>query len=134
MVCGIWVGFDDKRVNFNCLGATGYGGRVAAPLWGAVMSEIYKIQQLPYKQKKFTSAIEETDSLDSNSFNSNYNYNQQQLPYRLTKEQLQQQDAQPLEKNNNRDENEGTFLKDEAMIIQIFNHRKNILFNILFNT
>ena len=55
LVCGIWMGFDDKRVNFNCLGTVGYGGRIAAPLWGAIMSEIYSIESLPYKQHNFGS-------------------------------------------------------------------------------
>ncbi len=55
LVCGIWMGFDDKRVNFNCLGAVGYGGRIAAPLWGAIMAEIYSIPSLPYKQHNFGS-------------------------------------------------------------------------------
>lgn len=79
LVCGIWLGFDDLRINFNCLGAVGYGGRIAAPLWGAIMKEIYDIPNLPYKQKKFASIA--LDSADTNKSN--------KLPYRLTPTQMQ---------------------------------------------
>ena len=64
LVCGIWMGFDDRRINFDCLGAVGYGGRIAAPLWGAIMSEIYNINTLPYKQYRFGSLKVDVDSTD----------------------------------------------------------------------
>lgn len=53
LVCGIWMGFDYNEINFDCLGAVGYGGRTAAPLWGKIISLIYSDPQIPYKQKKF---------------------------------------------------------------------------------
>ncbi len=53
LVCGVWVGFDELKVTFDCLGAVGYGGRVSAPLWGKIMQKIYADPLLPYKQKKF---------------------------------------------------------------------------------
>lgn len=53
LVCGIWMGFDYNDINFDCLGAVGYGGRTAAPLWGKIMSLIYSDPQIPYKQKRF---------------------------------------------------------------------------------
>lgn len=54
LVCGVWVGFDDKRVTFDCVGAEGYGGRAAAPIWGRLMAKIYSDVSLPYTQKKFS--------------------------------------------------------------------------------
>jgi penicillin-binding protein 1A len=53
LVCGIWVGFDDKRITFDFLGSYGYGGRVAAPIWGKLMAKIYADPLLPYKQRSF---------------------------------------------------------------------------------
>ncbi|MFA5512793.1 MAG: PBP1A family penicillin-binding protein [Candidatus Kapaibacterium sp.] len=53
LVCGIWLGFDDKRITFDVLGSDGYGGRSAAPIWGILMDKIYKDVTLPYKQKEF---------------------------------------------------------------------------------
>jgi penicillin-binding protein 1A len=53
LVCGIWLGFDDKRITFDVLGSEGYGGRSAAPVWGLLMDKIYKDLTLPYKQKQF---------------------------------------------------------------------------------
>ena len=37
---GVWVGFDDKRVQFS--GADGQGGRAAAPIWGKFMKYAYE--------------------------------------------------------------------------------------------
>lgn len=53
LICGIWVGFDDRRVNFNVIGNDGQGGRVAGPIWGMLMDKIYKDETLPYKQTSF---------------------------------------------------------------------------------
>lgn len=40
---GVWVGFDDKRVQFT--GADGQGGRAAAPIWGRFMKYAYETQK-----------------------------------------------------------------------------------------
>lgn len=53
LICGIWVGFDDQRINFNPIGYDGQGGRVAGPIWGMLMDSIYTDESLPYKQKSF---------------------------------------------------------------------------------
>jgi penicillin-binding protein 1A len=53
LICGIWVGFDDHRINFNVIGNEGQGGRVAGPIWGILMDKIYKDPNLPYKQTSF---------------------------------------------------------------------------------
>ncbi|MBM2814088.1 MAG: penicillin-binding protein [Ignavibacteria bacterium] len=53
LVAGVWVGFDDMRVNFDCIGSEGYAGRASAPIWGRLMAKIYADDQLPFKQKKF---------------------------------------------------------------------------------
>jgi penicillin-binding protein 1A len=53
LVCGVWVGFDDKRINFDFLGSYGYGGKVAAPIWGKLMAKIYADPILPYKKTTF---------------------------------------------------------------------------------
>jgi len=53
LLCGIWVGFDDQRVNFDVIGLNGQGGRVAGPIWGKLMSKIYNDKLLPYKVKNF---------------------------------------------------------------------------------
>lgn len=37
---GVWVGFDDKRIQF--VGADGQGGRAAAPIWGKFMKYAYE--------------------------------------------------------------------------------------------
>ena len=68
LVCGIWMGFDELKVTFDCLGAVGYGGRTAAPLWGRIMGKIYSDPTLPYKQRKFVfNAVDSTNK-------SPYNY------------------------------------------------------------
>lgn len=53
LVAGVWVGFDNKKITFDCLGAEGYGGRAAAPLWARVMKKIYDDPILNFKQKRF---------------------------------------------------------------------------------
>ena len=76
LVCGIWLGFDDKRITFDVLGSDGYGGRSAAPIWGIVMDKIYKDLTLPYKQKEF-SYTRKRDSLSWSP-----------VPYPVTETQL----------------------------------------------
>ncbi|NLJ14263.1 MAG: penicillin-binding protein [Ignavibacteria bacterium] len=110
LLCGIWMGFDDKRINFNCLGATGYGGRAVAPLWGAIMAEIYKIPNFPYRQKKFIIA----DAADTTT-NDIEMLNIQKLPYPMTKRQQEtEMPFSPPTENNKADT--GTFLQNEAII------------------
>ena len=53
LVACVWVGFDDKRVTFDCLGSAGYGGKAAAPIWGILMDKIYKNKNLTYHKRKF---------------------------------------------------------------------------------
>lgn len=53
LTCAVWVGFDDKRVNFDYMGSYGYGGRAAAPIWGRLMAKIYSDLLLKYKKKNF---------------------------------------------------------------------------------
>ncbi len=53
LLCGIWVGFDDQRFNFDVMGAGGQGGRAAGPIWGKLMSKIYADKLLPYRKKSF---------------------------------------------------------------------------------
>lgn len=76
LVAGIWVGFDDKRVTFDVLGAEGYGGRASAPIWGILMNKIYSDPLLEFNQKRFS--YKQKDSTDSNIF-----------PYRLTTLQME---------------------------------------------
>ncbi|NOX64917.1 MAG: PBP1A family penicillin-binding protein [Chlorobi bacterium] len=45
LTAGVWVGFDDPRVSFT--GAYGQGAKVAAPIWGEFMREIYDSLDLP---------------------------------------------------------------------------------------
>ncbi len=53
LVAGVWLGFDDKRITFTCLGGEGYGGYAAAPIWGRLMAKIYKDPSLKYRKKTF---------------------------------------------------------------------------------
>lgn len=39
LTAGVWIGFDDQRVAFT--GAYGQGAKVAAPIWGEFMREVY---------------------------------------------------------------------------------------------
>jgi penicillin-binding protein 1A len=61
LVCAIWLGFDDKRVNFDCLGGYGYGGRTAAPIWGRLMAKVYSDLNIPYKKKSFGISINHSE-------------------------------------------------------------------------
>jgi penicillin-binding protein 1A len=76
LVCGVWLGFDDKRITFDVLGSDGYGGRSAAPIWGIIMDKIYKDLTLPYTQKTFVFK-RKTDSLHWSP-----------IPYPVTETQL----------------------------------------------
>jgi penicillin-binding protein 1A len=62
LICGVWVGFDDKRVTFDCLGSQGYGGSAAAPIWGILMNKIYSDESLGFKKKKFDYKSKEYES------------------------------------------------------------------------
>lgn len=66
LVAGVWVGFDNKKINFNTLGAEGYGGRAAAPLWAKLMKKIYSDPSLQFKQKQFNYKVKK-DTLNTNS-------------------------------------------------------------------
>lgn len=73
LVAGIWVGFDDKRVNFNYMGGQGYGGRAAAPIWGRLMAKIYSDPLLPFKKRNFDLKIYQRignpiDSIENQTF------------------------------------------------------------------
>jgi len=94
LVLGIWLGFDEQQVTFDCLGSVGYGGRTAAPLWGRIMAEIYADPLLPYKQKKFI--FNPVDSTDNGA--------SQWIPYNLTSTQkqaveIEQRDVPPIGPN-----------------------------------
>lgn len=66
LVCGVWVGFDDRRITFT--GGYGYASKAAAPIWGKMMSKIYSDPTLPYKQRKFSIS---SDSLSVFDFDVN---------------------------------------------------------------
>jgi penicillin-binding protein 1A len=53
LICGIWVGFDDQRINFGPIGNDGQGGRAAAPIFGMLMDKIYNDKSLPYSKRAF---------------------------------------------------------------------------------
>jgi penicillin-binding protein 1A len=61
LVCGVWVGFDDRRIKFT--GDEGQGGRAAAPIWGRFMQRAYADNGLSLTQYRFTSII--ADSADT---------------------------------------------------------------------
>lgn len=61
LLCGVWVGFDDQRINFDIIGKYGQGGRAAAPIWALMMNKIYNDPNLPYKKRSF--GFQEIDSL-----------------------------------------------------------------------
>lgn len=61
LVCGVWVGFDDRRIKFT--GDEGQGGRAAAPIWGRFMQRAYADNGLGLTQYRFTSIS--ADSADS---------------------------------------------------------------------
>lgn len=61
LVCGVWVGFDDRRIQFT--GDYGQGGRAAAPAWGRLMQKVYNNKSLGYKQLTFAIERDSTDTL-----------------------------------------------------------------------
>jgi penicillin-binding protein 1A len=65
LTCGIWVGFDDRRVQF--VNDEGQGGRAAAPLWGRVMQKVYADPSLPYRQRTFNVAKDSSDVVDADA-------------------------------------------------------------------
>ena len=75
LVAGVWVGFDDKRINFDPLGSEGYGGRAAAPIWGRLMNKIYSDKKLDFNQENFLYKLRDSTAVAN-------------LPYKLTKLQL----------------------------------------------
>jgi penicillin-binding protein 1A len=62
LVCGVWTGFDDRRVHFT--GDYGQGGRAAAPIWGRLMGKISADNLLPYRRSAFPLQAAAPDSLD----------------------------------------------------------------------
>lgn len=64
LVCCIWVGFDDHRVNFDVIGMNGQGGRAAGPIFGKLMQNIYEDEELPYKQNQFDYELRAADTLN----------------------------------------------------------------------
>ncbi len=61
LVCGVWVGFDDRRVHFT--NDYGQGGRAAAPIWGRLMARIAADRSLPYQKSVFPLQAATTDTL-----------------------------------------------------------------------
>jgi penicillin-binding protein 1A len=80
LVAGVWLGFDNKKITLDVLGAEGYGGRSAAPIWGLLMKKIYADYSLPFKQKKFSYKKAEDSTLSNIT------------PYPLTELQQQNKD------------------------------------------
>lgn len=64
IVAGVWVGFDNMKINFDCLGSQGYGGRAAGPIWGRLIGKIYSDPMIPYRKRNFEFVtVDSTDSL-----------------------------------------------------------------------
>ena len=61
LACGIWVGFDDRRVQFT--GDYGQGGRAAAPAWGRLMQKVYNDPTIPWKSTSFAVAADSADTV-----------------------------------------------------------------------
>lgn len=53
LLCGVWTGFDDQRINFDVIGLNGQGGRVAGPIWAKLMNKIYSDKSLVFNKKTF---------------------------------------------------------------------------------
>lgn len=50
-VAGVWLGFDDARINFG--GSYGQGGRAAAPIWGRFMKYLYSDDDFDFPVEYF---------------------------------------------------------------------------------
>lgn len=61
LVCGVWVGFDDRRIAFT--GDYGQGGRAAAPAWGRLMQKVYNDGEIGFRQTRFAIHADSTDTL-----------------------------------------------------------------------
>jgi penicillin-binding protein 1A len=66
LICGVWVGFDDQRINFNTIGRGGQGGKAAAPIWGKLMKKVYNNPNLAYKKYSFGFATDSTNADQTN--------------------------------------------------------------------
>jgi len=49
LVAGVWVGCDDRYINFRSL-SLGQGAHMAAPIWGLFMKKVQADKTLPYKK------------------------------------------------------------------------------------
>jgi len=65
LVCGAWVGFDDRRIQFP--GDDGQGGRAVAPMWGRLMQKVYADPTQPYKQRTFAVPRDSTDVINADA-------------------------------------------------------------------
>ncbi|MBU3740998.1 MAG: PBP1A family penicillin-binding protein [Candidatus Kapabacteria bacterium] len=61
LACGVWVGFDDRRIQFT--GDYGQGGRAAAPIWGRLMGKVYADPSNRYRQTTFAVYRDSTDTV-----------------------------------------------------------------------
>ncbi len=50
-VAGVWLGFDDARINFG--GSYGQGGKAAAPIWGRFMKYLYSDDDFDFPVEYF---------------------------------------------------------------------------------
>lgn len=61
LACGVWVGFDDRRVQFT--GDYGQGGRAAAPVWGRLMQKVYNDTRVPWRRQTFAVQRDSADTV-----------------------------------------------------------------------
>jgi penicillin-binding protein 1A len=61
LACGVWVGFNDRRIRFT--GDYAQGGRAAAPIWGRLMGKVYQAPSLGFTQRQFVFDAAEADSV-----------------------------------------------------------------------
>ncbi len=59
LACGVWVGFDDRRVQFT--GDYGQGGRAAAPAWARLMQKVYNDPSVPWRSTTFKAVRDTAD-------------------------------------------------------------------------
>ncbi|GHA65935.1 penicillin-binding protein 1A [Pontibacter akesuensis] len=52
LVCGTWVGGDDRSIHFRTL-ALGQGGKLAMPIYGAFMQKVYQDKSLDVSKEPF---------------------------------------------------------------------------------